>query len=132
MKLLDGKARFDGRSSTKTFLFAVIRNTARELRRRERVRDALSGKVLVDALARLLSPSTDAMVDGKRESDRIKRALASLSSRQREVLELVAYHDLTLDDAAAVLAISPGSARTHYERGKANLAIAMRSTRGER
>ena len=38
VKVLDGKARFDGRSSLKTWLFAVIRHTALAQRRTRWVR----------------------------------------------------------------------------------------------
>src|SRR5438132_11516583 len=38
LKVLDGKARFDGRSSVKTWLFGVIRRTAAEERRRRLLR----------------------------------------------------------------------------------------------
>ena len=48
-------------------------------------------------------------------------ALETLSARQRDVLHLVFYQELTIAAAAEVLGISVGSARAHYERGKANL-----------
>jgi RNA polymerase sigma factor (sigma-70 family) len=114
LKVLDGSARFRGQSSFKTFLFGVIRRTAAEHRRRAALRRFFS------AQWRSLKPQA-APVIAADERATFLSALASLSRRQREVLELVFYQDVSIEEAARALAISIGSARTHYARGKKRL-----------
>jgi RNA polymerase sigma-70 factor, ECF subfamily len=122
LKLLDGRARFAEQGDFRAFLFGVIRRTAAEERRRRAVRAALSFALFQSsaqsngdghsALEPLIEDERSrALVDGLRK----------LSPRQREVLHLVFYQDLTIAAAAGVLNISIGSARVHYERGKAHL-----------
>ena len=48
------------------------------------------------------------------------------------MLQLVYYHEMTIEQAAKVLNISLGSARTHYTRGKVNLARLLKEAEGER
>ncbi|MGH8134304.1 MAG: RNA polymerase sigma factor, partial [Steroidobacteraceae bacterium] len=52
---------------------------------------------------------------------RLSAAVGRLSRRQREVLHLVFYQDLTIEESAQALGLSLGSARTHFERGKQRL-----------
>src|SRR5688572_29792525 len=117
LKILDGRARFDGRASVKTWVFGVIRRTAAEERRGKGrgLRRWLS-------LARLpLGADADGRPDAAaalaREDDaaQIRSALQCLAARQRDVLHLVFYQDLTIAEAADVLGVSLGTARTHYE-----------------
>jgi len=117
VKVLDGRARFQGRSAFRTWLFGVIRLTAREHARRQWV----TGK-RIERWWRERELNVEAPAVGDEElSRRLERALAGLSGRQREVLHLVFYQDLTIEAAAEVLGMPVGTARTHYQRGKDRL-----------
>ncbi len=116
LEILEKRARFEGRSSFKSFLFGVIRSVAASRRRRRFLR-ALLLQRFGDALAPV--PEPPGADDRARE---VRAALARLSARQREVLDLVFFHEMTVEDAAAVMRIGVGSARVHYSRGKARLA----------
>ncbi len=117
LKILDGRARFAGRASFKTWLFAVIRKTAAEERRRAAWRRVL----LMRHGESLAATDGDCSGESSPSSEEFLRALARLPRRQREVLQLVFYHDLSIAEAAGVMKVSLGSARTHYERGKQKL-----------
>ena len=119
LKVLEGQARFDERSSFKTFLFGVIRHTAAEQRRRR----ALHGLWLA-RWGRGTGTEAAAGAPQDEGDDRLRRldaALAVLPRRQPEVIELRLQHGMTLEAAAETLAISTGSARVHYARAKERL-----------
>ena len=130
LSVLDGRARYDARSSFRTWIFGVIRRTAASERRRAWLRGLLvegeagSGKREAGIAPDPFVPP-DAGVERESRRDGLHRALGQLAARQREVLQLVFYHDLTVEEAAAVMRVSVGSARTHYARGKARLAVML-------
>ena len=140
LSVLDGRARYDGRSSFRTWLFGVIRLTAASERRKAWLRGLLleresgkregrGGKWEAGILAPDSFPAPDAEVELESRRQSLGHSLAQLAARQREVLQLVFYHDLTVDEAATVMGVSVGSARTHYARGKARLAALLGNSR---
>jgi RNA polymerase sigma-70 factor (ECF subfamily) len=124
LAVLDGRARHDGRSSFRTWLFGVIRRVAAGERRK-----AWARRLLLMRNGHRLAPERPAAQDLAVEQDEtsrvLERALDGLSTRQRAVLHLVFYQDLTVEEAAGVLGVSVGSARTHYARGKQRLAALL-------
>jgi RNA polymerase sigma-70 factor (ECF subfamily) len=117
VKLLEGRATFNGQSTFKTWLFGVIRMSARNHRRKARFA-ALFFLPLEDEANAAADPQPHAD-SGCRKA--IENALAALSRRQSEITRLVFFHDLTIEEAATVQGISVGSARQHYARAKDRL-----------
>jgi RNA polymerase sigma factor (sigma-70 family) len=120
LKVMSGRARFGGRSAFRTWLFGVIRQTAREQRRRERSHVERAERLAVEPAAAAAARPDEVVERGER-ARALLAALAELPERQREVLHLVFYQDLTIREAAEVMEVSLGSARVHYERGKKRL-----------
>ena len=122
LKILEGKARFRGEASLKTWLFAVIRKTAIGEHRKNILRK-LRWSDSSEAATTLVSPLAQpgAAFEKSETQALFQTAMKSLPRRQREALHLVFYQDLSLNEAAEVMGISIGSARQHYDRGKKRL-----------
>jgi len=118
LKILQGKARFRGEAKLKTWLFAVIRKTAIGEHRKQLLR-RMSGAANTSSSSLHSQPIAE--LEQSEMQRRFLKALQRLPARQRETLHLVFYQDLSLREAAAVMSISIGSARRHYERGKVRL-----------
>jgi RNA polymerase sigma-70 factor (ECF subfamily) len=121
LKVFDGTARFDGRSGLRTWFFGVIRRTAADRQRRQWIRRELFDRWLARESSPLPAPGPEAMACESETRRNLLRAVAGLSTRQRQVLHLVFYQELTIEDASRVLNISLGTARTHFDRGKRRL-----------
>ena len=126
LRVLDGRAQFKGRSSVKTWLFGVIRRTSGDRNRRHWLRAALSERWLPRESIGGPPFGPEDELGQSEANDGLRAALTRLSPRQQEVLHLVFYQDLTIEEAAGLLGISLGSARTHFERGKARLREQLR------
>lgn len=126
LRVLDGRAVFSGQSSPRTWFFAVIKRIATEIHRTQTRRSILNFKLVAQeqdaAAVAPLSPEGDLAAEQSESRAALQEALLQLSQRQREVLHLVFYSELTLEETAQALQISLGSVRTHYHRGKLQLA----------
>ncbi len=124
VELLSGRARFRGDSALSTFVFAVVQNLARGRSRRiaRRLR-------LVRQHASELEP---AVISEPQTADvALWRAVMSLPARQRDIIELVFCRDLTIEQASAVMGVSVGTARVHYDRAKKALRARLDDQTGE-
>jgi RNA polymerase sigma-70 factor, ECF subfamily len=115
LKILQGKAVYRGESKLQTWLFAVIRKTAINERRKQWLRSLVSVPRTTNATG------LESEFERSEMQRRFQEPLSRLPARQRETLHLVFYQDLSLSEAAEVMNISLGSVRRHYERGKKHL-----------
>jgi len=109
--------RFQGRSSVSTWMLAVARFKALSaLRRRP------DEKFDEDSTAGIEDGSDDphTSLEKKDKSALIKRCLAGLSAQHREIIDLVYYHDKSVEEVAAIVGIPENTVKTRvfYARKK--------------
>ena len=119
VELIAGNARFDGRSTLKTFVFAVVQNLANSRFRRLATRLRL--------LRQYADPDTSNPNDvgDPVAAPGLWAAVQALPNRQRDVIELVFCRDLTIEEASRVMGVSTGTGRVHYDRAKKALRKAL-------
>jgi len=114
------------------WLFGIARRVlAKQWRRRAGTR-----RLLVKATnAQLLFTASEedavaAAIDASRQAPLLEAGLATLSSSEREVLELVAYDGLSPSEVAAMLNLSPNAARLRLSRARRHLRLVLDPTPG--
>jgi RNA polymerase sigma-70 factor (ECF subfamily) len=107
-------ARFECRSSVSTWLLSIARHKALSARRR-RAEAELDEKIEVT----VADPADDPEV-ALQEKDRdelLRRALIRLSPEHRQVIDLVYYHEKTVDEVAHVLDVPSATVKTRSDPG---------------
>jgi RNA polymerase sigma-70 factor, ECF subfamily len=120
VELLCGRARFDNRSSLRTFVFAIVQKLASNRLRRIANRLRLLRNVAP------ADPGCHGNDMARADRDGVWRAVQALPARQRDIIELVFCRELTIEQASGVMGISVGSGRVHYDRAKKALQASLR------
>jgi RNA polymerase sigma-70 factor, ECF subfamily len=109
--------RFEGRSAVSTWLIAIARFKALSLLRKRR-EDGLDDETAES----IEEPSDDpelalAKLD---KGEKLRKCLASLSRDHREVIDLVYYHEKSVEEAAQIIGIPENTVKTRmfYARKK--------------
>jgi RNA polymerase sigma-70 factor (ECF subfamily) len=122
-------ARFQRRSSVSTWLLSIARHKALSARRRRTEGAELDEKIETT----IADPANDPEV-ALQEKDRgelLRRALMRLSPEHRQVIDLVYYHDRSVDQVAHILDVPPSTVKTRmfYARKKlAELVMGLRKS----
>ncbi|MHB1151472.1 MAG: RNA polymerase sigma factor [Eubacteriales bacterium] len=113
-ELYINRSGYDGRSSLKTYLYAVARNKAVDQHRRNR-RYAELDEDRADIL------SLEAQIIRSDEEHQLKAAMSRLKPEYREALHLTVYEEMSYAEAAAVMKKSEGQIKALVFRAKKKL-----------
>jgi RNA polymerase sigma-70 factor, ECF subfamily len=101
--------RFEGRSQVTTWLLAIARNKALSLLRRR------SSEELDDEVAEFIEDPSDnpevAMLKSQRASV-LQDCLTQLSPAHREIVDLVYYHEKSVEEVAEIIAVPANTVKT--------------------
>jgi RNA polymerase sigma-70 factor, ECF subfamily len=111
--------QFEGRSTVSTWMLAMARYKALAARRRR------SEDQLDDDVAEGIEDHGDdpeAAVQKKDRSEILRRCLGRLSADHREIVDLVYYHEKSVDEAAQILAIPENTVKTRLFHARKRLS----------
>ena len=114
-------AGFEARSSFTTWLYSVVRNAALDVTRNSKHKLRLvTDDTMPDPTALHLE-----RIENQAQAELVKSFFTLLSSRQRELIELVDLQGYSAAEAAAVVGIEPETARVHLMRARRTLREKM-------
>ncbi|MEA2907150.1 MAG: polymerase sigma-70 factor, subfamily [Alphaproteobacteria bacterium] len=121
--------RFEGRSAVSTWLLAIARFKALSALRRK------PDEVLdEDAAAAIEDPGDDpeAVLAKKDKSAIIRKCLEGLSVEHREIIDLVYYHEKSVEEVAEIVGIPANTVKTRMFYARRKLAELLKAAGMER
>jgi RNA polymerase sigma-70 factor (ECF subfamily) len=133
--MLSGLARFEGRSSLRTWTFTILVNRARTRGAREARtvpqstlatgdEPATDGWSSIDVASRW-DTAPESVVLSREALLELDRAISALPPRQRQVVTMREISGMSAEEICAVLAISPANQRVLLHRARAALRTAL-------
>ena len=101
--------KFEGRSAVSTWLLSIARFKALSVLRRkpEAELDEETAEAIEDT-----SDTPDVVLEKKQKADIIRKCLGGLSAEHREIVDLVYYHEKSVDEVAHILDVPPATVKT--------------------
>jgi RNA polymerase sigma-70 factor (ECF subfamily) len=111
--------RFEGRSAVATWILAIARFKALSVlrRRRECALDEITAARLEDC-----ADSPETTLASKHSGEILRDCLSRLSSDHREVIDLVYYHEKSIDEVAQIVNIPVNTVKTRMFYARKHLA----------
>jgi len=111
--------RFEGRSAVTTWLLSIARFKALSARRR---RTHAELNEVIEATVADSADNAEVAPEKKHEGEILRAALSKLSPEHREIIDLVYYHENSVDDAADILSIPRATVKTRMFYARKKLA----------
>jgi RNA polymerase sigma-70 factor, ECF subfamily len=109
--------RFEGRSAVTTWLLSIARFiSARRRRTHAELNEVIEATVADSA------DNAEVALEKKHEGEMLRSALTKLSPDHREIIDLVYYHEKSVDDAAQILSIPSATVKTRMFYARKKLA----------
>ena len=113
--------RFRGESSLRTWLVRIVLNVAKTMRASNRPTEELPDADLVADPAE----GSEQRLRRARSRRRVREAVAQLPPRQREVVTLKVFSEMTHREVADVMELSEGAVKAHLHQATSNLRRLM-------
>jgi len=111
--------RFEGRSAVSTWLLSIARFKALSARRR---RTHAKLNEVIEATVADSADNAEVALEKKHEAEMLRGALTKLSPDHRQIIDLVYYHEKSVDDAAQILSIPSATVKTRMFYARKKLA----------
>jgi len=111
--------RFEGRSAVTTWLLSIARFKALSARRR---RTHVELDETIETTVPDTADNADVVLEKKHQGEMLRDALTKLSPEHREIIDLVYYHEKSVDDAADILSIPRATVKTRMFYARKKLA----------
>jgi RNA polymerase sigma-70 factor (ECF subfamily) len=112
-------SRFEGRSSVSTWLIAIARFKAISARRRR------ADAELDDVVESTVADTADdpaVVLEKKNRDETLRAALTRLSAEHKEIIDLVYYHEKSVDECAQIIGVPSGTVKTRMFYARRKLA----------
>ncbi len=119
IRLSRSSHRINDRERSAAYLRSIVINLARDHNRRGLVSLRHRPPAVLD------EPSAEDTAAARQARHEVVAALRALPRRQRDCVALRYYLELSVDQIAATVGVSPNSVKTHLQRGLRALAISL-------
>ena len=121
--------KFEGRSAVSTWLLSIARFKALSVLRRkpESELDEEAAEAIEDP-----SDTPDVTLEKKQKADIIRKCLGGLSNEHREIVDLVYYHEKSVEEVAEIVGIPEATVKTRMFYARKKLAELLKAQGIER